>query len=199
MTVSAGQQRDSATYIHVSNLLQTSLPSKLSHNIEQSSMCNTIGPCWLSVLNIAVCACKHLYFLISFILTSSLIEIWILLLISSSSLPLTDKEHQPSTVSGTFWALWKALEEMNERHWGWEGRGSTCSRSHSQWDTETWPGPKSSVSSLGIKSKGFSRVWYFPSVGSNLWTGCTPDVSFFLFLILFPPYNFLWYISESVI
>ena len=148
-------------------------------------MCYTIGPCWLFVLNTAVCAWKRLYFLISLILTSSLIEIWILLLISSS-LPFIDKEHQPSTVSGTFWALWKALEEMKERPWGWERRGSHLF-SRSSWDTETWPGPKSSVSSLGIKSKGFSRVWYFPSVGSNLWTGCIPNVSFFFFLILFPP------------
>ena len=148
-------------------------------------MCYTIGPCWLFVLNTAVCAWKCLYFLISLILTSSLIEIWILLLISSSSLPFADKEHQPSTVSGTFWALWKALEEMKERPWGWERRGSHLF-SQSSWDTETWPGPKSSVSSLGIKSKGFSRVWYFPSVGSNLWQ-VVFQMFLFFFLILFPP------------
>jgi len=27
---------------------QTPLPSKLPHNIEQSSMCHAVGPCWLS-------------------------------------------------------------------------------------------------------------------------------------------------------
>ena len=29
-----------------------SLPSRLAHNIEQSSMCYTIGFCWLSILNL---------------------------------------------------------------------------------------------------------------------------------------------------
>ena len=37
MTVSDGQQRDSAIHIHVSILLQTPLPSRLPHNTEQSS------------------------------------------------------------------------------------------------------------------------------------------------------------------
>ena len=39
MVASGVQQRDSAIYIHVSTLLQTPLPSKLPHNIEQSSQC----------------------------------------------------------------------------------------------------------------------------------------------------------------
>ena len=26
----------------------------LLHNVEQSSLCYTVGPCWLSILNIAV-------------------------------------------------------------------------------------------------------------------------------------------------
>ena len=47
--------RDSAIHIHVSILSQTSLLSRLPHNTEQSSMCHAIGPCWLSILNIAVC------------------------------------------------------------------------------------------------------------------------------------------------
>ena len=34
---------------------QIPLPSRLSHNIEQSPMCYTVGPCWLSILNIEVC------------------------------------------------------------------------------------------------------------------------------------------------
>ena len=46
--VSDEQQRDSAI------LPKPSLPSKLPHIIKQSSMCDTVGPCWLSVLNIAV-------------------------------------------------------------------------------------------------------------------------------------------------
>jgi len=55
--VSGGQQRDSAIHIHVSILPQTPLPSRLPYNIEQSSMCYTVGSCWLSILNIAVCTC----------------------------------------------------------------------------------------------------------------------------------------------
>ena len=43
--VSGGQQRDSAICIHVSILLQTPIPSMLPHNIEQSSMCYTVGSC----------------------------------------------------------------------------------------------------------------------------------------------------------
>ena len=34
---------------------QTPLPSRAPHNTEQSSMCHTVVPCWLSILNIAVC------------------------------------------------------------------------------------------------------------------------------------------------
>ena len=44
----------SAIHIHVSSLPQTLLPFRLPHNIEQSSMCYTVGSCWLSILNIAV-------------------------------------------------------------------------------------------------------------------------------------------------
>ena len=55
--VSGGQRRDSAIHINVSILSQTLLPSRLPHNIEQSSLCYTGGPCSLSILNIAVCMC----------------------------------------------------------------------------------------------------------------------------------------------
>ena len=58
MIVSGAQQSDSAIHIHVSILPQTPLPSRLLHNIEQSSLCYTVGPCWLSFLNIAVCTCQ---------------------------------------------------------------------------------------------------------------------------------------------
>ena len=61
--VSGEQQRDSAIHTHVSILLQTPLPSRLPQNSEQSSMCYTVGPCWLSILNIAVCA-KFFFFVI---------------------------------------------------------------------------------------------------------------------------------------
>ena len=45
--VSGEQGRDSAIYIRVSILPLTPLPSRLPHNIEQSSLCYTVGP-WLS-------------------------------------------------------------------------------------------------------------------------------------------------------
>ena len=52
--VSGEQQKNSAVHIHVSILPQTPLPSRLPHNTEQRSLCCTVGPCWLSILNIAV-------------------------------------------------------------------------------------------------------------------------------------------------
>ena len=55
--VSGGQQRGSVIHIQVSTLPQTPLPSRMPHNIEQSSVCYTVGPCWLSILNIAMCTC----------------------------------------------------------------------------------------------------------------------------------------------
>ena len=54
VTISGEQQRDSAIHIHVSLLPQTPLTSQLPHNIDQSSLCYTICPCWLSILIIAV-------------------------------------------------------------------------------------------------------------------------------------------------
>ena len=44
-------------HIYVSILPQTFLPSRLPRNTEQISLCYTVGPCWLSILNIAVCSC----------------------------------------------------------------------------------------------------------------------------------------------
>ena len=55
------QQRDSAIHMHVSILPQTPLPSRLPQNIEQSSMCCTAGPYWLSILNRAVCTSDKLF------------------------------------------------------------------------------------------------------------------------------------------
>ena len=46
VTVLGVQQRDSARHVHVSILPQTSLPSRLPLNIEQSSLCWAVGPCW---------------------------------------------------------------------------------------------------------------------------------------------------------
>ena len=51
--------------MHLSILPQTPLQSSLAHNIEQSSMCYTIGLCWLSILNIAVLVYQLLIYHIS--------------------------------------------------------------------------------------------------------------------------------------
>ena len=57
MLVSSIQQSDSVIYIHVSILYQILFPCRLSQGIEQRSLYYTVGPCWLSVLNRAVCTC----------------------------------------------------------------------------------------------------------------------------------------------
>ena len=56
--VSGAQQSDSVTHIHISILFQIFFPFRLLQNIEQSSLCCTVGLCWLSILNIAVCTCQ---------------------------------------------------------------------------------------------------------------------------------------------
>ena len=43
---------------YVSILFQILFPFRLLHNTEQSSLCYTVSPCWLSILNIAVCTCQ---------------------------------------------------------------------------------------------------------------------------------------------
>ena len=55
---SGEQQSDSVIHIHVSILFQILSPFRLLENIEQCSLCYTVGPCWLSVLNMAVCTCQ---------------------------------------------------------------------------------------------------------------------------------------------
>ena len=50
---SGRQQRDSAMYTHISILPQIPsnfLPFRFPHNIEQSSLCYTVGPSWLCIL-----------------------------------------------------------------------------------------------------------------------------------------------------
>ena len=51
--VSGGQQRDSAIHLYASILPRSLLPSRLPRTIEQSSLCYTVRPRWLSILNIA--------------------------------------------------------------------------------------------------------------------------------------------------
>ena len=48
--VSGVRQSDSVEHIHVSILFQILFPFRLLQNIEQSSLCYTVGPCWLSIL-----------------------------------------------------------------------------------------------------------------------------------------------------
>ena len=48
--VSGIQQNDSVIHIHVSILFQILFPFRLLRNIEQSSLCYTVSPCWLSIL-----------------------------------------------------------------------------------------------------------------------------------------------------
>ena len=57
MLVSGVQQSDSIIHIQVSILFQILFPFWLLQNIEQSSLCYSVGPCWLSILNIVVCTC----------------------------------------------------------------------------------------------------------------------------------------------
>ena len=56
--VSGEQLRDSALHEQVSIVPKIPHPSRLAHTIEQSftiQLYYTVGPCWLSILNIAVC------------------------------------------------------------------------------------------------------------------------------------------------
>ena len=58
MLVSGVEQSDSVIHMHVSVLFQILFPFRLLQNTEQSSLCYTVGPCLLSILNIAVCTCQ---------------------------------------------------------------------------------------------------------------------------------------------
>ena len=55
--ISGEKQRNSATHIQVCILPQTPFPSRLPYNIEQISMCYTVSPYRLSILNIAGYTC----------------------------------------------------------------------------------------------------------------------------------------------
>ena len=55
LLVSDVKQTDSVIHMHVSILFQINFPFRLLQNIKQHSLCYTVGPCWLSILNIAVC------------------------------------------------------------------------------------------------------------------------------------------------
>ena len=55
-------------YIYISVLIQILFPFRLLENAEQSSLCYTVGPHWLSIniLNITVCTCQSQTLSISF-------------------------------------------------------------------------------------------------------------------------------------
>ena len=56
VVIASGEQwRESAIHMHGSILPANSIPSRLPHNIKQSFLSYTVGLCWLSILNIAVC------------------------------------------------------------------------------------------------------------------------------------------------
>ena len=64
--VSDAQQSDSVLYIHIYvyihtceyiSLFQILFPYRLLENIEHSSLCYTVGLCYLSILYIVVCIC----------------------------------------------------------------------------------------------------------------------------------------------
>ena len=52
--VSGVQQSDSGICMHVPIPFQILFPLRLLQKTEQSSLCYPVGPCWLSILNIAV-------------------------------------------------------------------------------------------------------------------------------------------------
>ena len=59
MLLQGVQQMDSVIHIRVSILFQILSPFRLLESIEQSSLCYTVSPCWLSfkyiyILNVAV-------------------------------------------------------------------------------------------------------------------------------------------------
>ena len=54
MLVSGVQQSDSVMYI----LFKILFHDGLLQDIEYSSLCFTVGPCWLSILYIVVCLCS---------------------------------------------------------------------------------------------------------------------------------------------
>ena len=58
--VSGVQQSD--LVIHISIFFQILFPYRYSQSIECSSLCYTVGPCWLSILYIVVCIYRNLHF-----------------------------------------------------------------------------------------------------------------------------------------
>ena len=106
MIVSGAQQSDSAVHKHVSRLPHTALPSRLPRNIEQSSLCCTVGPCWVSIL---LNKCSSVYMSIPNSLTIPSLHPSPLVTISSFSKSVMDHEFQygysPSCSCVDLWPL----------------------------------------------------------------------------------------------
>jgi len=64
-------------YIYISIYIHTYMSIiflfRLLHNIEKSSLCYTVGPCWLSTLNMIVCTSQSQRPKLSLFLTLSLV------------------------------------------------------------------------------------------------------------------------------
>ena len=73
--VSGVQQSGSVIHVHMSILFQILFPFRWSHNIEQSSLCYTVGPCWLSIfvlfLFIYLFAYLFIYFWLCWVFTAA--------------------------------------------------------------------------------------------------------------------------------
>ena len=50
-------QSDSVIHVRVSILFQIRFPVRLLQNIKQNTLCYTVGPYWLSILNTVVYTC----------------------------------------------------------------------------------------------------------------------------------------------
>ena len=75
MLVLGIQQNDSVIHMYVYILFQITFPFRLLLNIEQSSLCYTVGPCWLHILNITVCTCSNTN--CEFHFSEEISEIWV--------------------------------------------------------------------------------------------------------------------------
>ena len=93
------QQSDSVICIHVSVLFKIIFPFRLLQNIEQSSLCYTVGPCWLCVCS----SCLTLWDLMDYsppgssvhgIFLARILE-WISIFFSRESSQPRDQTHFP--------------------------------------------------------------------------------------------------------
>ena len=111
------------SHTHICNpfSLQTLLPSRLPHNIEQRSLCDPGGPCRLSILSIAVCTwsevkvaqscpilCHPMDYPVCGSLQARILE-WVAFAFSQGSSQHRDRT-QVSHVAGRFFTSWATRE-----------------------------------------------------------------------------------------